>query len=388
MPRAPYTASRLEGLGGSVFERFLPRIREATTRPVKLHIGDAADFPEHPYALEPGFVDAHPHWHQYPNTAGVSRLRRALADYHTDVHGLPTSPDQILVTTGATNALATIAQALLDPGDEVLVPTPSWPFFRGTVRLAGGVVREVPLYTSAARRDALERIEAAIGPRTAAIYLNTPNNPSARVLEGESLGALLDLARAHDLWVISDEAYDGMAHDGRTTPPLVTGRNDTDRFVSTYTFSKIHRAAGLRLGWIRTEAPLVPTMDRALVHLVYSASTLAQELVLDAVRTRTEWAPRVLEDLGVRRDAFLEAFGLPAEPCEGTYFAFFDASPFLPRHRNLDDLLVECFDAGVLVAPGADFGADYATWLRVCYAGEPLDTVVDAARRLRAVLTR
>lgn len=387
MPRAPEFSARLDALGGSVFERHLPRIRAAATRPTKLHIGDAADPPNHPLPLDAHFRETNAHWFQYPNTAGVRRLRFALAEYHAAEHGLGTDADEILVTAGATNGLAATVQALVDPGDEVLVLTPSWPFFRGMVTMAGGVVRELPFYTLDDPASAMTALEDAIGPRTVAIYLNTPNNPSGRVLDAPTRRLLTDLATRHGLWVISDEAYDGMAYDGRTTPPLALYASQPEFVISTFTFSKIHRFAGLRLGWIRAHPDVVRHVDRALVHTVYSASSLAQEMMIEPVRTRRQWAPAVRNDLEVRRDAFVATLDLPIRPCEGTYFVFFDASSYCTKGRNLDDLLVECLEEGVLVTPGGDFGADFDTWIRACFAAEPRRTVEEAARRLRRVLT-
>ena len=218
------------------------------------------------------------------------------------------------------------------------------------------------------------------------IYLNSPNNPSGRVLDTSTLRQLTDLAARHDLWVISDEAYDGMAYDDRATPPLALVASQPERVIATYTFSKIHRFAGLRLGWARAAADVIEAIDRALVHTVYSASSLAQEMMIEPVRTRRQWAPAVRADLEVRRDAFVANLDLPVRPCQGTYFVFFDASNFLRRDRNLDDLLVECLDEGVLVAPGGDFGTGFENWIRACFAAEPRPTVEDAARRLRRVL--
>ena len=388
MPRAPHFAARLEALGGSVFERHLPRIRGAATRPVKLHIGDSADPPNHGLPLDDAFCEIHAHWYQYPATTGVRRMRYALAEFHDREHDLATETDQILVTAGATNALAATVQAVIDPGDEVLVPTPSWPFFRGMVTMAGGTVRELPFYTLERPIDALNALEDAIGPKTAALYLNTPNNPSGRVLDAATRRAVTDLAARHGLWLLSDEAYDGMAYDGRTTRPLALFASQPETVISTFTFSKIHRFAGLRLGWIRADAEVVRRIDRAMVHTVYSASSLAQEMMLEPVRTRRDWAPAVLADLQVRRDGFLAALDLDTQPCEGTYFAFLDAAPFLDAGRNLDDVIVESLEEHVLVAPGGDFGADYGTWIRACFAAEARPTVEDAARRLRRVLTR
>lgn len=383
MPRAPHFAQRTRELTGSVFEALLPRLR-ARGDFVKLHIGDSHRPPFAPIAVERAHLEAFPHALQYPATQGVGRLRAALAEVHAREHALSTTAEQVLVSAGATQALSAIVLALVDPGEEVLVPTPSWPFFRGMVPLAGGTVRELPLYDRLDTLDVAAALEDAIGDRTVAIYLNSPNNPSGRVLDDAQRRAVLAVARRRGLWVVSDEAYDGLAFDGRATPPLAVESDGPD-VLSVFTFSKLHLLAGLRLGWVRGDARAIETLNRVSVHQVYSASALAQTLVLDAVRTRAEWATGVRAWLESTRDDFVQALGAGIAPPQGTYFVFFDTTPYL-RGRTPMQLVEACLDAGVAVTPGGDFGRDYASWMRLCFAAETRERALDGARRLRRQL--
>lgn len=387
MPRAPHFAQRTATVGPSIFERFLPLLRERRTAPAKLHIGDSSDEPLADLPLARSFRDAHPHWYQYPHTRGTARMRRAIARHHTEHHGLPTSADDVLVSCGATQALSVITQCIVDPGDEVVVLTPSWPFFRGMVRLAGGTVCELPFYTRHLDADAARAvIEAAITPATVALYVNSPNNPSAVVLDEAVREAIASVAARHGLWLIADEAYDGMAFDGRTTRPFATVHGAPSHTLGVYTFSKIHRFAGLRLGWLRAEAALQSVFDRVLVHQVYSAAAVAQDMMLEPLRTHAQWAPKVREDLERRRDRFVAALGLPIDLPEATYFCFFDATPWLSAERDHDALVRAALESGIALALGGDFGSDYASWVRLCFAADTEERCVAAARSLRRIL--
>lgn len=387
MPRAPRFAQRTAAVGPSIFERFLPLLRDPSRPPTKLHIGDSSEPPAAALPLTEEFRDAHPHWFQYPHTRGTRGMRAEIARYHTERHDLPTAADDILVTCGATQALSVITQAVVDPGDEVLVLTPSWPFFRGMVRLAGGIVRELPFYTEfddAASVTAV--LEATITPTTVAIYVNSPSNPSAVVLDESIREAIAAVASRHSLWLIGDEAYDGLAFDGRDPAPFASVRGAPEHTLGVYTFSKIHRFAGLRLGWMRAHRSILDVFDRVLVHQVYSASAMAQEMMIEPLHTYAQWAPTVRDELQHRRDAFVAALDLPVDTPQGTYFCFFDARPWLSAERDHDALIRALLGQGIAVAVGGDFGADYASWVRLCFAADTDDRCVSAARRLRRIL--
>jgi N-succinyldiaminopimelate aminotransferase len=379
MPRRPEFSLRTR----AVLDGEFGRAPVTTVRsPIRLHIGDSDVAPGAEFPLSGELDRVSAWWYRYPAPAGTGRLRRALADYYVDVHGLPTEPEQILVVPGATAGLNTLVHLLCDPGDEVLVPTPAWPLFPGMVRLAGADPVEVAFHNAVARltpEDVERRLESAVTPRTVALYLNTPNNPAGTLMDDALCRAALDVAERNGLWVISDEAYDGMVYDGRTTPSMA-GVDPAAIVVSTA--SKMHRAAGLRIGWIRADEELVAAATRIATFQNYSASAAAQALLEPTVGTRADWAPAVIADLQERRDRFIEALDLQIEPPAGTYFAFLDLGRWFGEDFNASAAVTSLSEAGVFVTPGGEFGRAYRGWLRACFASESLARTVEAAGML------
>lgn len=376
MPRTPNLAGRVDAILGGDFGR---APTQTASPPIRLHIGDSdtAPGPEMPLAAE--LSEVSPWWFRYPATTGTGRLRSALARYYADMHGLATGSQEILITPGATAGLNTLVHLLCDDDEEVIIPTPAWPLFRGMVSLAGAVPVEVPLHDEVDELDAdalAARVEDAITERTVMLYLNTPNNPSGTLMTPEHCRALLDVARRHSLWVISDEAYDGMAFDSRETPTLA---NLDPSVIVVSTFSKMHRAAGLRLGWIRAEPELVAGATRVATFQNYSASAAAQALGEPSVRTREEWQPGVLANLQDRRDRFMDALALEVPAPAGTYFAFLDLSRWI-ENPDGREAAIALHERGVLVTPGVEFGRDYDCWIRLCFASEDLVRTLEAAR--------
>ena len=185
MPRHPGFAGRIESVLAGSFG-MAPRALVPPAELIRLHIGDSADGPGPEIEFGSTLSRASEYWFRYPAPAGTSRLRRALANYYAEQHELPTGPEQILVTPGATSALNTLVNLLCDPSDEVLVLTPSWPLFPGMTRLTGATVVELPLHEAVPKIDAKEitrRLEAAISSRTVLNYLNTTNNPTGTLMD-------------------------------------------------------------------------------------------------------------------------------------------------------------------------------------------------------------
>jgi N-succinyldiaminopimelate aminotransferase len=336
----------------------------------------------------PPFFAAHPGVNRYCDTFGIASLRAALAEKLREDNRIDVQPDNILVTCGATNALAATIQALVDPGDDVMILAPHWPFFRGMVRAAGGGVIDVQFYTVLDENPGLDignMLERSMTKETVAIYLNSPNNPSGKVLTREQLAAVAGFARAHHLWLISDEAYDGMTYDGREHISPASLHDTLERSVSVFTFSKVYMFAGLRLGYAVASADAIRAINKAMVHQLYSPSTLAQEMMIDPVRTRGTWSKRFVQEYEGTRDRVAKALRFDAPLPDGAYYFFFNAEKYL-RGRSITDVVNACLDAGVSVAPGEDFGAAYGTWLRICFAGESPERVMLGVERLNGVL--
>ncbi len=217
MPRFPQFADRILSLPGSVYERFSAQLKRHGKDLVKLHIGDTYQHPYYPVPLSDHLTGMYPDYNRYCNTFGVDPLRTTLAEKLNEDNGFHIMRENILVTGGAVQALNIAVSAFVNPGEDVMTLTPCWPFFPGIVRLTGANALEVPFYIRLRKEpgiDVRSYLESCLTPQTTALYLNTPNNPSGIVLKREYLEIIVRFAKDHRLWLISDEAYDGLTYDG------------------------------------------------------------------------------------------------------------------------------------------------------------------------------
>ena len=356
---------------------------------IGLHIGDAFPVPSYPLPIDPGFARSNAGFHRYCDTFGVASLRDALVEKLRADNRLDVARENVLITAGATNALSAIVQSLVDDGDDVLLLSPFWPFFRGMVGMAGGNPVEVPVYSALYATPGLDvaaSLECALTPRTVAVYLNSPNNPSGKVLTRPHIEAVADFARRHDLWLISDEAYDGMTFDGREHVSPASLAAASDRTIAVYTFSKVYMFAGLRLGYAVGNADVIATINKAMVHQLYSPSTVAQQMMVEPVRSRAAWSRAFVDACSAMRDRVAGALQVEAPLPDGAYYFFFPVDAYL-RGRAYGTVIEQLLDAGVSVAPGSDFGADFQNYIRVCFAGESPERVLEGVARLNRVLT-
>jgi aspartate/methionine/tyrosine aminotransferase len=387
VPRYPEFAERTTHITGSVFEKFRPKMEAQGDALINLHIGDAYAPPPYYTPIDTAFTKAHPGFNRYCDTFGIASLREALAEKVRFDNGLDAGPEHILVTAGCTNALSVAVQTLVAPGEEVVLLSQYWPFFRGMVRMAGANAVEVPLYARLYEEPELDvcgEIERFVTSRTVMIYLNSPNNPSGKVLSREQLERVAAVARKHDLWLVSDEAYDGMTFDGRehVSPGGFAGM--FERTLTMFTFSKVFMFSGLRVGYVAAARPVIEALNRVMVHQLYSPSTVAQQMMVEPVRTRAEWSSAFVQHAQDLRDEFLDGMTVSPPVPEGAYYLFFSLAPYLGA-RTYWDVFDACLEAGVSVAPGADFGKDYEDYIRICFAGEPPDRLATAIGRLNGV---
>lgn len=388
MPRFPRFAERSARITGSVYEKFRARMASAGGDLVGLHIGDAYAPPPYSLPLDGAFLRSHGGFHRYCDTFGLPELRDVLVEKVHEDNALRVARENILVTAGATNALSAAVAALVDPGDEVLLLSPYWPFVRGMIRAAGGQVVEVPFYTELLRdpkADVAALLQSRRTEKTAALYLNSPNNPSGKVLDRGQLETIADFARRNDLWLLCDEAYDGMTFDGRAHVSPAGFDAMLERTITTFTFSKVFMFAGLRLGYAVASPDVIRAVNKSMVHQLYSPSTLAQQLMIEPVRTRKLWSARFVVECESIRDRVSSALRVEAPLPEGAYYFFFPIDDYL-RGRAYTAVIEGLLDAGVSVAPGEDFGADFASWIRICFAGVPTPRVMLGVERLNGVL--
>jgi len=384
----------------SVFADLAPRIEARARRGgdlIELHIGDTHLAP--PAAARFAHVDDRAFdaaLYRYGSVSGLDPLKESFAAYLA-VRGFgPREVDprrDVLVGCGATHALFSAARAVLDPGDEVLVAAPYWPLSVGLLRSAGAVPVEVPLTTllhEDPTLDAAALLEAALTPRTRAIYLTTPNNPDGHVLAEAQLARVARLAVARGLWVIADEVYADYVYEGAHTS-IARLEGMAERTVSVYSLSKSHAIAGARVGFVVAPGRVIDVARRISTHTVFNVPVAAQRVALAALTAPPSWiddarrAHRDARDVALEALGPLEASGMRAHTPDGGSYVFVDFAAALAG-RPLRTLLEHAIDQGVLLAPGDGFGDTFDTWARLCFTSVPNPRLLEGIARLGRAL--
>ena len=270
----------------------------------------------------------------YLQTTGVPRLLELLAKKLQTVNHIPIgAPEEVMVTTGGIHALYIGCQALLEPGDEVLIPDPEWPPCRGNVLAAHAVPVPVRLYERLGWRYDLDELESKITPKTRAIYINSPHNPTGGVLTRADLERLAAIVRARNLWLISDEAYEDVVFEGEhVSPASLDGMYD--RTLSFYTFSKSFAMTGLRLGYVAVrDAALRERMKKVLFYTASNIASVVQFGGIGALEGSQECIAAFRTELKARRDLFYTGIRehtggvLSGDPPRGAFYAFLKIDP-------------------------------------------------------------
>jgi aspartate/methionine/tyrosine aminotransferase len=349
------------------------------------------DFETPPHIVEALAAAARAGETHYPNPGGTLPLRVALTEKLSLENDIACHPEDVVVTAGATHALSMAFQALLSPGDEILLLSPYWMMVPRMLGLVEGARwRAVPAYL-----DLMEgaftpaglaaRLRESLRPETRGLYLNTPNNPTGAVLTREQLAAIAEVAREHDLWVVSDEAYERILFDDATHVSLAALPGMSARTVTVFTFSKTYAMTGWRLGYAVSPPALRPVLGPTLSALttygVFPAVQIAGLAALKGPQNAVETMRRAYQE---RRDALFAGLeglhAVRAPKPAGAFYVFADASAALER-RTVWDLVREWLELGVAVLPGTAFGP-HPERVRLSLATRKED-VVEATRRLR-----
>ncbi|MDI5973792.1 pyridoxal phosphate-dependent aminotransferase [Streptomyces sp. SL13] len=322
--------------------------------------------------------------HEHAPPGGVPALRRAFAEAATARRGTRVDPEQVLVTSGATHAIAVVLHAVLRPGDEVLVLSPQWLFATGLVWAAGGVPREVPVFLELSRDpgfDFTAAIERAVGPRTRAIYFNNPNNPTGFRLDEPALARLAELAERHDLWLIADNAYENYDFSDGGFIDMATVGTAAERTFSVHSCSKTYAMPGTRAGHLISPPGSEEVLTKWSLHTLYSVSTAAQFTAFEALATPAA-------ELAARRERAAQAWALADEALEiphtavaGGLYTFVD----LRAYGDGEEFVRRCARAGVGLAPGRVFGEHCADWARICFTAAAPRSVVEAIGRVNTI---
>lgn len=315
--------------------------------------------------------------HYIPNN-GIPELRAALAEKARAKNGLAgVRADDVFVTNGAMHALYVTFRALLAPGDEVIVPDPMWTEAVENVRLAGGVPVAVPLWAHDAYAYRPDAITAALTPRTTAIFLNSPHNPTGAVLSEPTLHRILELAREHVLWVIADEAYEDVLYPPARHVSIGSLAGDyAERVISIYSFSKSHAMSGLRTGYVVTRAPVLhERLPKLLRCTINGVNSVTQWAALAAVTGEQGHIAAMRAEYLRRRDLMLEALsgidGVRPFVPPGAFYLWveLDASVYARLGvRDADELSELLAARGLGSAPGSAFGRHGADALRFAFS--------------------
>ncbi|MCH2422569.1 MAG: aminotransferase class I/II-fold pyridoxal phosphate-dependent enzyme [Acidimicrobiales bacterium] len=308
---------------------------------------------------------------RYGPNGGLTSLRELLVDKIQKVNGFKAAFDQVVVTPGAMNGLYSIYAALLNPGDEVLLPTPGFPNMDETVRLLGGQ----PVFYELERHDGYlpdpDRIASLVTPRTKALFLNTPNNPTGAMLPPERIEAILSVTSERGVWVISDEVYDQLILDDGL-PYLSPGSVDTSMpIISVYSFSKVYSMTGWRVGYVVAPPALAQILRTLQEPQVSCPSTISQKAAEAALT-----GPR--EPIEAMRSAYVEnrdsawtrllELGLEGFRTQGTFYMLIDIAKSGLAPLDFSLRLLE--EGGVAVAPGEVFGPGGNEVVRISLAND------------------
>jgi methionine transaminase len=326
------------------------------------------------------------HHNQYAPMAGAVPLRDAIAAKVARHHGRRASPDsEITVTCGGTEALAVSIQALVHPGDEVVLLEPAYDSYEPIVELCGGVVRRVPLARPAFGVD-WQRLADALSPRTRVVIVNTPHNPSGACLAAADLDRLAASLRPTRAFVIADEVYEHMVYDGARHASLNGHAELAERSVVVSSFGKTYHATGWKIGYCVAPASLTAELRKVHQFVTFAIATPLQHAIADFMREHPEWEDELPSFYQAKRDrlaGLLAASRLALEPARSTYFQLVDYSAIsdLPDTEFALDLIRRHGVATIPVSPFCTTPPPAERLVRLCFAKEDA-TLVAAAERL------
>ena len=326
---------------------------------------------------------------QYAPARGLPDLRQAVAEHQDHWYGIPLDPaTQVLVTVGATEAIAASLIALVEPGEEVLLVEPSYDSYGAAVAMAGGVRRTVQLSFPDLELD-LDAMRAAVTGRTRALVLNTPHNPTGKVFSREELEGIAAIAQEHDLLVVADEVYEHLVFDGRRHTPIATLPGMFERTLTISSVGKTFSLTGWKTGWVSGPAHLVDAVAAVKQFLTFVGVTHVQPAVAHGLRMPDDFFTGFAAQLQAKRDllaAALAEVDVPVSPCSGSYFVIAD----LAGH-GVDDTVDFCRRmpeelglVGVPVSVFCDDPGPVRSLVRFAFCKQD-EVLREAARRLQGL---
>jgi aspartate aminotransferase/aminotransferase len=333
--------------------------------------------PDH--IIDAAAAAAHGGTTKYTPNAGLPGVRAAVAERYSPKFGRPVAANEVLVTAGAVNALAAIVAGIAEEGDEILIPDPGWPNYVSMIELARTVPVRYPLRPERGYLPDIAEVEARITPRTKALIINNPSNPTGAVFPEETVRSLVALAKKHDLWLITDEVYEDLVFEGEHVP---AARFDAERVITVSGVSKSYAMTGWRIGWAITNPELVALCGKIQEAIVSCPSAVSQAAAEAAVRGPQDAVEEMRQAYQRRRDLvreILEPTGLLPTIPEGAFYALVDLRGAGIPSRDLSRMLLE--EERVAAAPGSTFGEVAEGMVRISLATAD-DELAEGCRRI------
>ncbi len=340
------------------------------------HIREAAI-----YSLERGYTS-------YTSNYGIIELRRAISEKIKEQFGLEYNPDnQILVTVGVSEAMDLALRAILNPGDEVIIPEPCFVSYKPCTLFAGGKTVSIGTNAESGWKPSVEQIKSAITSDTKAIILSYPSNPTGATMPRNELQAIVDLAAENDLYIITDEIYDKLIYDGEHTN-VATLAGAYERTIYLNGFSKAYAMTGWRLGYACSTPEIIEAMMKIHQYTMMCAPVTAQMAAVEALKSGDADTEEMMFEYSQRRRVIVAGFnrlGLACPEPGGAFYAFPSVkSTGLSSEEFAEKLLL---DQRVLVVPGVNFGESGEGHIRCCYATS-LQNIEKALERMEVFLSK
>ncbi|RKX65229.1 pyridoxal phosphate-dependent aminotransferase [candidate division TA06 bacterium] len=324
----------------------------------------------------------------YTNSRGLIELRESVSEKLQRENKIIYDPNtEILVTPGAKQAIFYAVYALVEDGDEVLIPEPYWLSYRDIVKLAGGKV--VPIETKEENyfKPRYEDIESKISERTKAIIINSPNNPTGMVLDKNNLEDIAEIAKKHDLIVISDEIYEKIIFDGRRHYSIASFPEMKERTITINGFSKAFAMTGWRLGYLATSNELMEYIIKVHQHIATCANSFVQKAAISAFEKCAEEVIQMTQEYEKRRDIIFGGINsvnnLSCLKPEGTFYAFVNIKKLGMNSIEASEYLLE--KAKIATVPGVEYGTSGEGYLRISF-GLPEKDLIEVIERLQKAL--
>ncbi len=305
----------------------------------------------------------------YTAQRGIPELRNSLARYFTRLYGQAFEADEFFVTGGGMQAVQIAVQATCGPGDEVIVPSPAWPNFEGALSIQGAKVVALPMTLE---RDGwslpMDKLFAAVNPKTRAIVINSPANPTGWTASRDELKSILEFARARGLWIIADEIYGRFYFKGPLAPSFFEFRRPDDRIIFVNTFSKNWAMTGWRIGWMQAPPALGDTIESLIQYNTSGVATFMQRAAVAAIEDGEPFIAQQLAAAARGREIVSNALGafnsVRSVPPAGAFYSFFAIDGM---HDSMAAALQLIDETGVGLAPGIAFGPAAEGYFRVCF---------------------